>query len=155
MRAGTAADIGHCLQLWRAAVLQRDGSAVDGAALEAQILRSKTKFDGEVNAFLIAEDASGITGFVLALPHEPRGPGSHLALLGIDPRAQRQGVGRSLLLGLAEFRREQGDEYLDLRVLPGNTGARRLYESLGWRVSGEPVPHEVTGVPFQRYVLPL
>lgn len=155
MRAGTPADVDAVLNLWRAAVLARDGENSDLAGLEAQILRIKAKFDGKISVFLLAEDSAEITGFILALPHDAEDSGSHLALIGTHPRAQGQGVAKALLIELARNRREVGETFLDLRVLPENFAARRLYESLGWLPSGEPVPHEITGVPFQWYSLEL
>lgn len=155
MRTGVTADVEPALELWRAAVVARDGDQADLASLEAQVSRIQAKFYGQVSAFLLAEDSEGATGFILALPHDPADSGSHLALIGTHPRAQGKGVGKALLIELANYRREAGDTFLDLRVLPGNSGARGLYESLDWQPNGEPVPHEVTGTLFQWYVLDL
>ncbi|WP_179389553.1 GNAT family N-acetyltransferase [Psychromicrobium silvestre] len=153
VRLGTAADIEPCLELWAETVRARDGAEVDPSQLHIQLERARLKFLGAVNAFLVTEDELGLTGFALAVPHEPADDGTHLALIGTRPRAQGRGVGRALLQELTRFRRESGDRALDLRVLTGNSGARRLYQKLGWLEVGKPEPHEVTGKLFQRYEL--
>jgi ribosomal protein S18 acetylase RimI-like enzyme len=56
--------------------------------------------------------------------------------LAVDPARQGEGIGGALLdAGIARAR-EEGRRKVMLRVLGGNAGARRLYESRGFVVEG-------------------
>jgi GNAT superfamily N-acetyltransferase len=55
-----------------------------------------------------------------------------LDLLYVRSDARGGGTGKELLRAAAQFVREQGAEMLELEVLESNTGARRLYERLGF-----------------------
>jgi ribosomal protein S18 acetylase RimI-like enzyme len=56
--------------------------------------------------------------------------------LSVDPNRRRLGVGRQLIEAAVEEARNRGARKLSLRVLGGNTGARRLYEACGFVVEG-------------------
>lgn len=151
---GADTDVESCLALWRDAVLGRDGLAADQASLEAQLVRARQQLERPDRILLLARDKQGPTGFVVGFP-EPASSGTHLVLIATAPRAQGLGVAGKLLNEFAEQRRQQGDSWLDLRVLADNHGARRLYQRLGWQPVGELEPHEVTGKLFQWYQLVL
>jgi diamine N-acetyltransferase len=50
---------------------------------------------------------------------------------------QRRGIGRRAMQQVLEHWRELGVTEAKTSVVPGNTGATRLYESLGFRLTGE------------------
>jgi diamine N-acetyltransferase len=50
---------------------------------------------------------------------------------------QRRGIGRRALEQVLEHWRELGVTAARTSVVPSNTGATRLYESLGFRLTGE------------------
>jgi ribosomal protein S18 acetylase RimI-like enzyme len=56
--------------------------------------------------------------------------------LTVDPSRQRLGAGRALIEAAVEEARKRGARKLSLRVLGGNTSARRLYEACGFVVEG-------------------
>ena len=56
--------------------------------------------------------------------------------LAVSPEARRQGIGRALVLTLAERLRENGVHSLTLEVRASNAPARKLYESLGFAQVG-------------------
>jgi ribosomal protein S18 acetylase RimI-like enzyme len=56
--------------------------------------------------------------------------------LAVDPARQGEGVGAALLDAAIDRARERGVRRLVLRVLSGNTPARHLYESRGFKVEG-------------------
>lgn len=56
--------------------------------------------------------------------------------LTVDPDRRRGGVGRRLVEAAVEEAGNRGARKLSLRVLGGNTGARRLYEACGFVVEG-------------------
>jgi [ribosomal protein S18]-alanine N-acetyltransferase len=57
-----------------------------------------------------------------------------LLAVGVLPQARRQGVGRRLLEHVLAAVRASGGRRVLLEVAQSNTAARRLYESLGFRV---------------------
>jgi GNAT superfamily N-acetyltransferase len=57
--------------------------------------------------------------------------------LFVAPEARGRGVGHALLERCRRFAVETGAQRLSLETLAGNTGAQRLYESLGWRCENE------------------
>jgi diamine N-acetyltransferase len=50
---------------------------------------------------------------------------------------QRRGIGRRAMQQVLEHWRELGVTAARTSVVPSNTGATRLYESLGFRLTGE------------------
>ena len=63
-----------------------------------------------------------------------------VGLVELLPEFQRQGVGTKLMQQVLERSRERGIP-VQLQVLRANTGARRLYERLGFIVTGETPTH--------------
>jgi ribosomal-protein-alanine acetyltransferase len=57
-----------------------------------------------------------------------------LLALGVLPAARRRGVGRRLLEHVLALSRASGGRRVLLEVARSNTGARRLYESAGFRL---------------------
>lgn len=55
-----------------------------------------------------------------------------LRLLGVSPRARRQGVAAELMRAVIEFASTAGFEAVVLKTAPNMSGAHRLYESLGF-----------------------
>jgi ribosomal protein S18 acetylase RimI-like enzyme len=56
--------------------------------------------------------------------------------LTVDPSRRRLGAGRQLVEAAVEEARKRGARKCSLRVLGGNTSARRLYEACGFVVEG-------------------
>jgi diamine N-acetyltransferase len=68
----------------------------------------------------------------------------HIARFMIDARHQGKGYGRAALLQLiAYFERERAHPKASLSFVPGNVTAERLYESAGFRKTGEMHEREV------------
>lgn len=59
---------------------------------------------------------------------------AYIKNLVVHPRAQRQGLGRALLLHAFKVFEQRREGFVDLKVLEDNLRARRLYESVGMRV---------------------
>lgn len=63
----------------------------------------------------------------------PQHPGELLMDgIGVDPAFRGQGIGTALFRALCDFAREHGYSTIRLDVVDANTGARRLYERLGF-----------------------
>ena len=60
----------------------------------------------------------------------------HVTNLAVDPAWRGEGIGRLLLGTLLVHHRAAGARRAFLEVRPGNVGARRLYEGLGFREVG-------------------
>ena len=74
-------------------------------------------------------------GFVLTFD-EPS-EGYFLWRFMIAEAHQRHGIGRRAMAQVLEHWRELGVTAARTSVVPSNTGATRLYESLGFRLTGE------------------
>ncbi|MHC4822452.1 MAG: GNAT family N-acetyltransferase [Planctomycetota bacterium] len=57
--------------------------------------------------------------------------------LFVAPHARRRGVARDLMEAAVDFGREDGAKAVDLATKKGNSGAKALYESLGFRLDRE------------------
>jgi ribosomal-protein-alanine N-acetyltransferase len=66
---------------------------------------------------------------------------AHITTFGVHPEHRRQGIGRRLLLGLAELAIELGSARMTLEVRLSNLPAQGLYRSFGFRVSGRRVAY--------------
>ena len=70
-----------------------------------------------------------------------REPGSaYIYAMWVEPEARGAGVGRSLVDEIETWARDRGNERLRLNVTETNMGARRFYESCGFRETGEREP---------------
>jgi len=112
-------------------VLARNGMLqIDPAAQEA---------NAALDTFvaLVAETDDGLlVGTVTGVDHvaafgDPEG-GSSLWCLAVDPQAAVPGVGRALVVALADRLRGRGRRFVDLSVLSDNAAAIALYERLGF-----------------------
>jgi ribosomal-protein-alanine N-acetyltransferase len=61
---------------------------------------------------------------------------AHITTFGVHPEWRRRGVGRRLLLRLADLALELGAARLTLEVRVGNEAAQALYRSFGFTVAG-------------------
>jgi ribosomal-protein-alanine N-acetyltransferase len=66
---------------------------------------------------------------------------AHVTTFGVHPDHRRRGVGRRLLLRLAELAIELGSARMTLEVRVSNTAAQSLYRSFGFRVAGRRVAY--------------
>lgn len=88
---------------------------------------------------LVAEVDGAVVGYA-KLGRSTRLPSREHVLdlngLTVDPNRRRIGAGRALVDAAVEEARNRGARKLSLRVLGGNTGARRLYEACGFVIEG-------------------
>lgn len=61
---------------------------------------------------------------------------SHITTFGVHPDWRRQGIGRQLLLNLAELSVTIGARRMTLEVRPSNEAAQALYRAFGFEVVG-------------------
>ena len=106
---------------------------------------------------LIAERDGRAIGFALFFPTWStwRGkPGIHLEDLFVVPDARGHGIGKALLVHVAQIARERGCARLEWQVLDWNEPARAFYRSLGARELGEWIAMRVDGEDLGRLGLP-
>ena len=61
---------------------------------------------------------------------------AHVTTFGVHPDWRRQGIGRQLMLNLAELSIAIGARRMTLEVRPSNAAAHALYRSFGFEVAG-------------------
>jgi ribosomal-protein-alanine N-acetyltransferase len=66
---------------------------------------------------------------------------AHITTFGVHPDHRRRGIGRLLLLSLAEVAIELGSARMTLEVRVSNEPAQALYRSFGFRVSGRRIAY--------------
>ena len=151
IRRGGAADLPRLEPLW-VAVHHRHAESMPELAPyvdDATTWAERRKLYAEVLAkddtvLLLAEDDGALVGYGLAVVMDAASSlfgdtwvtGERIGeieSLSVLPEHRGQGLGTRLLDGLEAALREQGVNDLVLGLLPGNTGAARLYERRGYR----------------------
>jgi ribosomal-protein-alanine N-acetyltransferase len=66
---------------------------------------------------------------------------AHITTFGVHPDHRRRGIGRLLLLSLADVAIELGSARMTLEVRVSNEPAQALYRSFGFRVSGRRIAY--------------
>jgi ribosomal protein S18 acetylase RimI-like enzyme len=88
---------------------------------------------------IVAEAGEGLAGYLILGAWTHLDSSRHVLEvkgLAVDPARQGEGIGTALLDAGIERARKEGRRKLMLRVLGGNDGARRLYESRGFAIEG-------------------
>jgi ribosomal protein S18 acetylase RimI-like enzyme len=108
-------------------------------AFPAEVWRQRAE-GGPVSATFIARQ-DGVDVGLAGVFAEPDPPGRmHLISMWVDPRHRRQGVARALIDLVIGWAGERRASELVLWVADQNDAARRLYERLGFRPTGERQP---------------
>ena len=123
MRAAEPADHDAMAEVFLAA-----GRAAWGFAGEEALAEMRAPYFGRGE--LVAEDESGVLGFVAAVACE-------IDLLYTHPRAWGSGAGRLLLEAGEAVLRERGCTSATLWTEERNERPRRVYEAAGWQTHGE------------------
>jgi GNAT superfamily N-acetyltransferase len=125
-------------------------------ATEAQLRRSLFPDDGRAPAAhcVIAETDGGAAGFALYFFNYSTflaQPGLYLEDLFVRPEFRGQGLGKALLLHLAQLANARGCGRMEWSVLDWNQPAIDFYESLGARRMTEWQICRLTGPSLQQY----
>lgn len=170
VRAASEGEAAACVDLWVAAVAERD-AVPESDAVRARAL---AKFAVSRVALVVAADpvdaagalgegtealaeGDGLAGFALVTAPGTGGPGdpedaAYLSLLAVHPRAQGLGAGRDLLRAAVEAAARSGHARCVLHALEDNAPALGLYRSAGFTPWGEPFAHPLSGRPTRAWV---
>ena len=88
-------------------------------------------------AMFLARDADDVVGLVGLFREEPV---PQLISMWTAPAVRRQGVARALVDAALAWARASGETAVELWVTDGNDPAQRLYESMGFEVTGDVQP---------------
>jgi ribosomal protein S18 acetylase RimI-like enzyme len=108
-----------------------------GAAPESGWVEGRWRSTFETGAWAVAQVRDELVGLGRAA-REPQAPRRrHLESVWVDPAHRRRGVASCLVTWLIEAELATGANDLRLWIFEGNEVARRFYESLGFRATGE------------------
>jgi GNAT superfamily N-acetyltransferase len=152
LRPATPDDAGAVAEVWRTAWYDGHRGHVPDALVDARDPAYFRARAGElVDRTTVAVDREKLLGVLIV-------EGDELMQLMVSAAARGRGVG-GLLLDEAERQvTAAGHDEVWLAVVPGNSSARRFYESHGWSDRGEEAYDAVTlagstvPVPVRRYV---
>ena len=141
-------DEGQVLKETRLAALADSPSAF-ASTYEAEVQRADDEWaerarlghTGADRVTFFAVDEERIVGLVGGYRPDANGTGVELVSMWTSPEARRAGVGRALVLAVVEWARSLSVTAVDLWVTSGNQPALRLYESMGFRETGDYQPH--------------
>ena len=117
------ADRAAVVELWRACDLTKPWNPPD-----RDIAFCRESGHGEL---FVAEEAAKVVGTVMAGHDGHRG---WIYYVAVDPKRQRQGLGRALVAHAEKFLAAQGVPKLLLIIRDTNVKVRGFYEALGYEV---------------------
>lgn len=106
--------------------------------------RERLSQPAEEERTLVAESGGAVVGFAAAGPsRDPfaKPDTAELYAIYVDPKGWGGGVGATLLDHATDELRRRGFNRMTLWVLAADQGARRFYESRGWRADGSTKPY--------------
>ena len=95
---------------------------------------------GPASATFIAHEGGVDVGVVRVFAESDVPGRMHLVSMWVDPGYRRRGVARALVAQAVRWAAERRAREVSLWVADHNTAARRLYEQLGFRPTGERQP---------------
>ncbi|MFE5325951.1 GNAT family N-acetyltransferase [Embleya sp. NPDC056575] len=142
-------------EVWARATAARDGDPDVAPTEEARPI-IQAVLDASPRAFVLVavHPDERVVGFAAVRPADTAAV-AEVCYVGVHPDRWGEGVGRILMDAVPEHLKSAGFSRAALLVYADNERAVTLYRRLGWRASGEPVPHPRNGRPEQRYVLDL
>lgn len=115
---------------WRPA--QQDRGFIENAVTDEKFCLLVAETEGHIAGFAFAQ-TQVTSPYTCVVPRRF----GYIFDIVVDPAVRGQGTGKKLLDAVKDWSKAQGHTYLELSVLPENTGAMRLYEREGY----QPVIH--------------
>lgn len=126
VRSATAADLGRIVE-----IASESGGASQWSMEDYEkLFTPETMQKSEV---LVAEDAGKVIGFLVARAVDIEWDIENIA---VSPAARRQGIGSQMLAEFLNRARQSGGATVFLEVRESNIPARKLYETMGFALSG-------------------
>jgi len=95
----------------------------------------------DTGEFLLAQDGDQLVGCVSL---EPRGEGTYLGLLSVDPTIQQSGIGSRLMSFAEERSRERQRKFIDIYIVSVRVDLPNFYKKRGYVETGTlPFPTEL------------
>jgi ribosomal protein S18 acetylase RimI-like enzyme len=107
-------------------------------APQRRIIRAAFESQQRGEALMLVAEANGVASgqaWISLVRRHPDSTGTVWAVR-VFPCLQRLGVGTRLVLAAERFLQGRGFERIELNVDTTNTGARRMYRRIGYRVTG-------------------
>ena len=137
IRSAREAEVGAACAIWLRAEAARTGRRPTDDEVP-ELVDSMTAAIRKPGArLLVGLVGDRIIASIYAVPLRRDPSKAQVAMLGVEPRLWRTGVGTQMLLALTTAMRDQGCRHLRMNVDPDNAPARALYEKHGWRHTGE------------------
>ena len=75
-------------------------------------------------------------GYCWTMDHPTQKEKGYIRMMGVDPEYRGRGLGRAITVAGIEYLRQQGMKEMELSVDSRNSGAKRLYQSVGFKRKG-------------------
>lgn len=112
-----------------------------------EFVESMTQASAKPGArLLVGLDEGALVAAIYGVPLRSDPAEAQVAMLCVEPKFWRRGIGAEMLKALTSCLREQGCRQLRMNVDPTNDPARALYERQGWRHQGETEQVDGSGV---------
>lgn len=90
----------------------------------------RSGLDSRLDTYFVYEDRGQILGYSVIRVMADEG---EIQRVAVDPRFRRLGIARKLMESMVAFSRDRGVREIALEVRESNQGARKLYDSCGFR----------------------
>lgn len=158
IRIGTPDDIHAAAIIWECAHRERLGFVPEGARKERASAFLAEKLALGTSRFLVCEINGAIVGMLFALQaRNEDGAGDpivgllHISYVAVAPRCWGKRIAAALIEQVENQAKSDGYQRSQLWAVPTNDRARRLYEGMGFRLSGREMFAEDFGEPIVHY----
>ncbi len=91
-------------------------------------------FEGRLNSLLIADIKDRVVAYIL---FDKAADEVHIIRIAVHPEFRRQGIAKSLVNAVIQQTKKEGARSAFLEVRESNLASRKLYESLGFAITGK------------------
>jgi len=103
----------------------------------AELSEFVRRFDGNRDGLWVAKKSGEFAGAIAIDGVDASGEGARLRWFIVDPRYQGSGIGKKLIMQAIEFCKQNSFPKVYLWTAKGLEGARRLYETIDFRLCEE------------------
>lgn len=136
----------------KAIFIRADRARTNNSCPVPQLDQDLAKKDSWVKMAVIDGKIVGfISGEPTVIDDRPVEGFEHIKSVAVDPEYWGQGIGGQLLDNTLDSLRKRGKKGLELWTGEANERAQKLYESRGFKKTGEKKPYELNGAPIIHY----